>query len=302
MTAGMGPSEFSARSWSRAVPDGPGEGVVRFASSRAWYLTLGERLVAVLHGPDVDCVPGGVQLDAGILAARSARSVGVRVRFERDRLHFAGGTAPAWTLQRGALPAWECGSMDHEPSGHAEAAVATAAAHALTWAGGGDVSARTRFCSLLDALADPDGDLGALLDRLVGFGPGLTPSGDDLLVGLLAALQARPDACGPTNAAERLRRAVAVRLATTTAVGRFYLEHGLDGRFGAALLGARRALVHVASNEQLDPALQALVAVGATSGADLLFGLAETLSRAAVKNPEQTGGPRCAELCLGVLR
>lgn len=285
-----------ARSWSTAVPSGPAEGVVCLVTARAWYVACDGRVVGVLHGRGVGCVPGGVCIDDEALAGCATVAPGARVWLEGDRWTFRSTVGRSWVVERGGARAWEDRPRDtgsvRDGSGWEPARAAIEgldAAAAL--AGRGDGAARARFCDVLDVLADPTGDPGAALDALVGFGPGLTPSGDDLLMGLLALLQARPDVCGPSNASVRLCWSVAQRLSATTPFSRFYLEHALAGRFAAALLDAREALLSAGASGSIGMtggagpaacrarAFGALVSVGATSGADLLSGMVEPLLR-----------------------
>ncbi|MCW2739104.1 MAG: hypothetical protein JWN97_3748 [Nocardioides sp.] len=105
----------------------------------------------------------------------------------------------------------------------------------------------------------PDGRLTvADLDRLLGRGPGLTPLGDDVLAGWCAARHAagRPD--------HALAAAVRRRLAVTTLLSATLLDCALQGEV-LPQLAAWLA-------EPDDATTEALLAVGATSGAGLLTG------------------------------
>ena len=146
---------------------------------------------------------------------------------------------------------------------------------------------RARQSNVLDTVARPvAGALGdacrtldreqALrqLDRLVGWGEGLTPAGDDFLVGLLAGLEvlARGDA-------RRLRfqraigGAVAARTHRTTPIAAHCLRLAAAGHHGEPLLALRDALVCAIDDGAVEPALRNALAVGATSGADTASGL-----------------------------
>jgi hypothetical protein len=106
---------------------------------------------------------------------------------------------------------------------------------------------------------------------LVGAGPGLTPTGDDVLAGALVAAYATEDARldhwrSATRAALRTRR--------TTAVSRGLLHHALDGwattevaDFVTGVCGGRP-----------DASLRRLLAVGHSSGAALAAGVLHVLS------------------------
>jgi hypothetical protein len=110
---------------------------------------------------------------------------------------------------------------------------------------------------------------------LVGNGPGLTPAGDDALVGLLALLHR----VGPPSACARLLRlldlSVNARLARTTPISAHYLHLALLGHTGERLTGLVDAL---GEDGVVDAASVARVrATGASSGADALAGVAAGL-------------------------
>jgi hypothetical protein len=100
---------------------------------------------------------------------------------------------------------------------------------------------------------------------LLGSGPGLTPSGDDLLAGfLLGCLAFGRDATA-------LRSAVAALAPTqTTALSAALLAHALRGRCIPEAATLARALTGTGA---LGRSLDRLLGVGHTSGAALAFGL-----------------------------
>lgn len=102
---------------------------------------------------------------------------------------------------------------------------------------------------------------------LVGLGEGLTPAGDDCLVGVLAALWRF--AADSVPLAE-VHAAVADALGQqTTLVAREFVLHALGGWFAEPVLD----LVHATSREGLTRGVTRLVALGATSGRDTLTGV-----------------------------
>ena len=117
---------------------------------------------------------------------------------------------------------------------------------------------------LCEALAD-EGALAAAARRVIGRGPGLTPSGDDVLVGLLTALGMRQ-----IGLRERLARALAPALPTTTSLSRHLIEEAALGLPGRALHELGTALL---SGVNLAAASERALAIGATSGADAAVGL-----------------------------
>jgi hypothetical protein len=130
------------------------------------------------------------------------------------------------------------------------------------------------------ALAEPltraalcrDGvDVTSTLGRLVGAGPGATPAGDDVVVGVLAALALLAGSCACVRSARRLLvTRLAPLLAATTRASRQELAAAADGRFcerthvlAAALRGSG----------DMRRAVSAARTWGATSGIDLASGL-----------------------------
>jgi len=116
----------------------------------------------------------------------------------------------------------------------------------------------------------------AKLAPLVGLGPGLTPSGDDLLGGALVGLTA----IGLLD----LRDAIWTGLrphaaARTNDIARAHLAAAAEGECAAALDEAVEALL--SGGLGLAPAVRAVAAVGHTSGWDALAGVVIVLRAAA---------------------
>ena len=108
----------------------------------------------------------------------------------------------------------------------------------------------------------------------MGWGEGLTPAGDDYLVGLCAALQSLVHG----NAARRtflrrMRGFVASQSLRTTPISAHWLTLASRGHFNADLLRALDALRAERDVQNARDAIDALMAVGATSGADALTGI-----------------------------
>jgi hypothetical protein len=139
-------------------------------------------------------------------------------------------------------------------------------------------TAERRCADVVTALApfvDPDRYSSGWVCRLVGLGPGLTPSGDDVLVGAMLAEQLAGSAFGP-GMARGLPTRVLDAANRTGDVSAHLLRLAAHGHFSAPLLGLAAALVHPARD--LQAALQAVLSVGASSGADASYGLAAALA------------------------
>jgi hypothetical protein len=111
--------------------------------------------------------------------------------------------------------------------------------------------------------------------HLIGLGPGLTPSGDDLLVGCLRGLWLiRPNAPAALQMLDRLRADLLPGLHERTArVGAEFIRYALDGAFAEVLDRAAEALSTPTSPPLVQSALGRLLAQGETSGTDTTLGL-----------------------------
>jgi hypothetical protein len=110
--------------------------------------------------------------------------------------------------------------------------------------------------------------------RLIGCGPGLTPSGDDLIVGLLAGLWST------TGGAPARRRfldglcaALAAASAATGDISRACLAQACRGRFAEPLTTLVHHIAAGADRGTVESATAAALRVGHTSGGDGVFGL-----------------------------
>lgn len=114
------------------------------------------------------------------------------------------------------------------------------------------------------------------LDRLLGRGPGLTPLGDDVLSGWFAARAAtgRPDLV--------LAASVRHRLGDTTLLSATLLDCAMRGEVLPQLAAWLR--------EPTSTTTEALLAVGATSGAGLLAGARLALTPLATHRPSDRPG------------
>jgi len=107
---------------------------------------------------------------------------------------------------------------------------------------------------------------------LIGLGEGLTPAGDDYLVGVLAILHRLADGWPAAGAVARALTAHAVD--ATTTVGAAFLRHAVAGQFSEPL----RDLAMAKSPSAARAAAAALARMGATSGADTLAGMRAALA------------------------
>lgn len=111
--------------------------------------------------------------------------------------------------------------------------------------------------------------------ELIGLGIGLTPSGDDYLVGVLAMLAQHPlGARSYTAVAACIRSALELPdTERTTSVSRHFLLAGCEGEFQSEIAAASRGILTRAPN--LAAAFAAAAANGSTSGTDALHGVTD---------------------------
>ena len=138
---------------------------------------------------------------------------------------------------------------------------------------------------LMKSLAGDTCDTPAMHDAartLSGLGPGLTPTGDDILVGLLAEASVLAGAGFLDRGRESLLRSAVRSAPPTTPVALAMRRHALTGEFPEALARFVEVLGSpVVSRRRLLSLANRLLGLGAHSGADLLSG-ALILARAVV--------------------
>jgi hypothetical protein len=117
------------------------------------------------------------------------------------------------------------------------------------------------------------------VERLVGWGEGLTPAGDDVLVGWCAALYALAgDAVDRRRFLRDFSVAIVARTRRTTPIAAHYLRLAAQGHFNADVTRSRDALLCAHDLACVAGALDGALGVGATSGADMVTGLIAGLS------------------------
>lgn len=111
---------------------------------------------------------------------------------------------------------------------------------------------------------------------LLGRGKGLTPSGDDMLVGHLAArLLLKQESA---SIKKLLEKSLLVEELPTTDVSKHYLLCALSGRFSEPMNELLTILTQKGQSEQIEGAIEQVVKFGHTSGIDLLAGFLGTIA------------------------
>jgi len=119
------------------------------------------------------------------------------------------------------------------------------------------------------------GDLETMIEAggaLVGLGAGLTPAGDDLLVGFTAALAAIELCTDSVSEALAVAWASQARSRTTPVAASFY-AHAAAGEYAEPIAAALRTVLSGPTN-RVQEAVEQAGTWGATSGLDMLQGVA----------------------------
>lgn len=108
--------------------------------------------------------------------------------------------------------------------------------------------------------------------KLIGFGPGLTPSADDLLLGVMASLFYLGNYFGYSlSRIEKLTHSLIYGIkGRTTAISQAMLQNGANGLFHESL---RNLMLAVTSREEVGEECFELLKTGETSGSDCAAGV-----------------------------
>lgn len=118
---------------------------------------------------------------------------------------------------------------------------------------------------------DSDDQLIAMANRIIGFGGGLTPDGDDYLLGYFAALGLTEQ---PSFIRHRQQLTVAItpRLMRTNDISRHYLHRAVQGHFSESLCRLMAQLCAPFCTQALGECATDVMSFGAASGADCMAG------------------------------
>jgi hypothetical protein len=127
--------------------------------------------------------------------------------------------------------------------------------------------------ALLNATRTYGSDTSAI-EVLIGLGSGLTPSGDDFLVGYLAGLWCKAqDESKHIQFVSGLGKTIIQRSARTNDISSTYLYHAAQGQVSSRLADLAEAVCRGKNPERLDEVAEAVFNVGHSSGMDAVTGL-----------------------------
>jgi len=258
---------------------GPFAAEALIGDRRGFVVSVHARAVNLLldDGPLVALLPGKPPLHPWAVAVPVTR---------RDLARVAGG-APVrvadGVIEAGALRIELAGlevvdlRLRHRLRAVPAAGLRALARHAAAQTAGG------RFEPALAAALERFRAGGAVRDlaKLVGLGEGLTPSGDDMLVGVLAGLDASREVSDDAAALRTKLRAELERgTSRTTRLAAQMLDAAAAGFYAEPVLGVLETLAAPKPGAKaLERAVAALLAIGHRSGGDTLRGISAALER-----------------------
>jgi len=258
---------------------GPFAAEALIGDRRGFVVSVHARAVNLLldDGPLVALLPGKPPLHPWAVAVPVTR---------RDLARVAGG-APVrvadGVIEAGALRIELAGlevvdlRLRHRLRAVPAAGLRALARHAAAQTAGG------RFEPALAAALERFRAGGAVRDlaKLVGLGEGLTPSGDDILVGVLAGLDASREVSDDAAALRTKLRAELERgTSRTTRLAAQMLDAAAAGFYAEPVLGVLETLAAPKPGAKaLERAVAALLAIGHRSGGDTLRGISAALER-----------------------
>lgn len=261
----------------------PAEGRVHSVFEHVVNIEIGDGRLLTLAHRNSDDAPDTVVVDVDAWPAPDVVA-GAGVKFAPDAIHLgrdvvAHCTARPW---RGHLPGYASDdrtlranvalAQEHLERHGRGIGLERAASTASTALDQALVSAFRRSTQGLCAALASSNERGAVehVGQLVGLGPGLTPAGDDFLLGLLAALNV------PGNPQAAWRRIgapiVACAARQTHLISAAALRHAANGRVRDRIITLCRALMRDAPTAMLG-ALYGVMRIGSSSGTEIALGV-----------------------------
>jgi len=271
------------------------DGAVLAAFERSFYLEIGDRLLAVVSGDLQDGPINICLLKTGPITALGIMpgqvfSMTADGLARKDGLNIALSGAAIWAPESVALPIDRrvlengldrlCNQLDAKQRQtdsllqffHGEGAEGTAEGTAVLRAASPSLQVLDHRLPAWFSGSPLDDDI-KNIESLLGLGPGLTPSGDDLLCGVLIACSELGELRVARQLGQGLLSAAKDR---THLISQAHLGAAIEG-YGAAPLHSLLKAVIMDEGEEMSEALDAILKIGHSSGGDALGGIILTL-------------------------
>jgi len=240
-------------------------GIVHSVFGHAVNLMIRAEMWTLLAADKTD-LPFGIRVastDFDALGLRNGDPVNVRAGFVS-----IGSDSTCCVIDCRAAPRWLLARHNKiEPGLAGRLAIVATAASDRSW------HESARMALAVRSALEVWGALGVVLAKVVGRGPGSTPSGDDVLVGILAVLNSPHSGAEGARAAESLGRAILTLLWTTSDLSAQLLRQAVKGLFSRDVHELVLALLGNPAPQELQNTIRRVIETGATSGADTCMGL-----------------------------
>lgn len=282
--------QLQATSLGEAIPRANFDATIRsvFDSAVNFRLANEDRLITLLISDRYE-LPQGIRINDKNISLQSL-TVGLRAASRGGILRF---DSSSLTIDLRGAPVWKC----RVPELHADMLVPVAM---QAWSSAWEFLNRQQRLKHTEIVADDlfQLDAGSLLNRklsqpilqlvsaaeqfdvqgaihsakkMIGLGPGVTPSGDDILIGFFAGLWSL---AGDDQAQLSFMHSFGESLLNvakqTNEISRTYLYHAGQGQFSSSLSNLAEA---IALGGQVESAIHEAMRVGHSSGMDSVTGL-----------------------------
>jgi hypothetical protein len=140
--------------------------------------------------------------------------------------------------------------------------------------------------ALTRALSETDWDAARdAMRSLIGCGPGLTPWGDDFVVGVLAGYECLSGDRAGMQDLSRVRRLCGERVGATSDISRSILRDAIAGRYAALVYALCEAIFEPVSNPDVVGRVRALKEIGDSSGEATCYGILSGIAAASGLSP-----------------
>lgn len=283
-----------AISMGYAVPNGDFDAAVHSVFQSAINLRLhGENNLLTLMASGEGDLPQGIRLDAPESFSFEGFQIGERTVYRDGILYFENSSL---TVQLHGARRWKCDlpALEFDPTNPAVSAAWTHVWEALNrrqrrseaeiiaeelFRGNESArlgvlgKAREAMCELFNATRHYESTNAAAVKALIGLGSGLTPSGDDLLVGYMAGLWCTArDRNARAQFISGLGKTIIDLSPDTNDISRTYLYHAVHGQVSSRLADLAEAVARGENLIRLLNIAEAAMRVGHTSGMDAVTG------------------------------
>lgn len=279
-----------ALSIGEAVPREDFDAVIHSVFDSAVNIRLEEedRLLTLLISEDYE-LPQGIRILTETSSLRSLRpglhaaATGGILRFDSSSLEVDLRRAPIWKcripeihLDMGRLPAQQAWSTAWDLLNEEQRIRSADLVADDLFQTGTDSSLSQRISRSVMSLVTSTDDFdvhGALraAGQMIGLGPGVTPTGDDILIGFLAGLWSMAgQEQGRLGFIRSFGRELVQFTRQTGEISRTYMLHAAQGQFSSGLSHLAEA---IATGNDMEETAQAAMRVGHSSGMDAVTGL-----------------------------